>query len=60
MVFGSLRRLLWILVSRVDDPQRMDWGSVFCLVAYAALGIGFVGMIAYFMVSFGIEGLRRR
>jgi hypothetical protein len=53
----GLGRLLWLLVSRGDDPQRVDWASVFCLVAYAALAIGFVGLIAYFMVSLAINGL---
>lgn len=39
---AKLRTMLWSLIRREDEPQRVDWAALFCLFLYAGIGGAFV------------------
>lgn len=43
--------VLWAMISREDDPGRVDWAAVSCLVAYSAMAIGLLGLFASLIFS---------
>lgn len=39
---GKLRAIVWTLIRREEEPERVDWAALFCLFLYAGIGGSFV------------------
>lgn len=54
----TLRRLLWSLVCRENDPQRLDWASLACLLVYLGLTVVLISLFNGIMISIAWNGMK--
>jgi hypothetical protein len=53
-----LKRFAWPLIQREDDPSRVDWAALLCLVLYLSLAMLVIAVMCLSFVWFDITSLR--
>ncbi|MCA9067411.1 MAG: hypothetical protein KDA84_00710 [Planctomycetaceae bacterium] len=54
----NLKTILWLLIRKEGDFNRIDWASVFALVVYTTLVLLIVVPIIWGIFFFDLQGLR--